>query len=59
MKHIVVGVGVAAAVVITFVIWALLGELVGPAWAIAIMAFATLSGVGAGVLDYLTEKENA
>jgi hypothetical protein len=57
MKHIVVGIAVATAVVIVFMVWALLGALVGPAWAIVIMFVATGFGLAAGVLDYMTEKE--
>jgi len=57
MKHIVVGVGAAAAVVITFTVWALLGELVGPEWALVVMAIATGFGLGVGFIDYLTEPK--
>mgnify|MGYP001822787638 CR=1 FL=1 len=56
MKHVIVGVIVAAAVVITFTVWALLGELVGPEWALAVMAVAAGLGALAGVVDFATEK---
>jgi hypothetical protein len=55
-----VGVTIAIMVVGTFAVWALLGELVGPEWAIAIMGFATACGLGAAAFDYMTEpKEDA
>ena len=56
MKHIVVGVAVATAVVVVFTVWALLGELVGPAWALVVMAVSIGLGIAAGVIDYATEK---
>jgi hypothetical protein len=58
MKHIIVGVVIALIIVVVFTIWALLGALVGPAWALVIIFVATGFGAAAGVLDYLTEKEN-
>jgi len=56
MKHLVVGFSVAITVVVTFTVWALLGELVGPEWALAIMALSIGLGAAAGVIDYATER---
>lgn len=56
MKHIIVGVSVGIAVVATFTVWALLGELVGPEWALAVMALSAGLGTIAGIIDFATEK---
>lgn len=56
MKHVIAGAGVAGVFVGIVLVWALLGHLMGPEWALTIMLLAAIFWMAASIFDYITER---
>lgn len=56
MKHVVAGGLVTFLFLGVVLFWALLGELMGPEWALIVMLVAALIWVGTSIFDYWSER---